>query len=97
MPPPCTEQVPDQKKQVAAFVSTNIRRNENHIVKSIENCTKMEAATAEKKQLPKQKPKVIAHKNFDCMPSRKTPNKRQATNDDIGLNIKEHSGSNSFH
>ena len=57
----------------------------------------MEAATAEKKQLPKQKPKVIAHKNFDCTPSRKTPNKRQAMNKDIGLNMKEHSGSDSFH
>ena len=49
MPSPCTEQVPDQKEQVAAFVSTNIRRNENLIVNSIENRTKMEAATAEKK------------------------------------------------
>ena len=31
MPPPCTEQVPDQKEQVAAFVSTNIRRNDNFL------------------------------------------------------------------
>ena len=52
----------------------------------------MEAATAEKKHPPMQKTKVIAHKNFDCMPSRKTPNKRQATNDDIGLNMNEHLG-----
>ena len=48
MPNSCTEQVTDQKKQVAAFVSTNIRRNENLIVNSIENRIKMEAATAEK-------------------------------------------------
>ena len=45
----CTEQVTDQKKQVAAFVSTNIRRNENLIANSIENRTKMIADTAEKK------------------------------------------------
>ena len=72
LPPPCTEQVPDQKEQVAAFVSTNIRRNENLIVNSIENQTKMEVATAEKKQPPKQKTKVIAHKYFDWTPSRMT-------------------------
>ena len=93
----CTEQVKDQKEQVATFVSTNVRRNENLIVDSIENRTKMEAATAEKKQPPKQKTKVITHKNFDCTPSRKTPNKRQATNDDIGLNMNEPLGSDSFH
>ena len=40
MPPPCTEQVPDQKEQVAAFVSTNIRRNDNFLVDSIEDLTK---------------------------------------------------------
>ena len=39
MPPPCTEQVPDQKEQVAAFVSTNIRRNDNFLVNNIENLT----------------------------------------------------------
>ena len=37
MPPPCTEQVPDQKEQVAAFVSTNIRRNDKLLVDSIED------------------------------------------------------------
>ena len=40
MPPPCTEQVPDQKEQLAAFVSTNIRRNDNFLVDSIEDLTK---------------------------------------------------------
>ena len=32
MPTPCTEQVSDQKEQVAAFVSTNIKRNDNFFV-----------------------------------------------------------------
>ena len=40
MPPPCTEQVPDEKEQVAAFVSTKIRRNDNFLVDSIEDLTK---------------------------------------------------------
>ena len=40
MPPPSTEQVTDQKEQVAAFVSTNIRRNDNFLVNSIEDLTK---------------------------------------------------------
>ena len=57
----------------------------------------MKGVREKKKQHLKQKTKVIAHKYFDCTPSRKTPNKRQATNDDIGVNMKEHSGSDSFH
>ena len=40
MPPPCTEQVPDQKEQVAAFVSTNIRRNDNFLVDGINDLIK---------------------------------------------------------
>ena len=40
MPPPCTEQVPDQKEQVVAFVSNNIRRNDNFLVDSIKDLTK---------------------------------------------------------
>ena len=40
MPTPCTEQVPNQKEQVAAFVSTNIRRNDNFLVDSIEDLNK---------------------------------------------------------
>ena len=40
MPLQCTEQVPDQKEQVAAFVSNNIRRNDNFSVDSIEDLTK---------------------------------------------------------
>ena len=42
MPPPCTEQVPDQNEQVAAFIFTNIRRNDNFLVDSIEDLTKWE-------------------------------------------------------
>ena len=42
MRPPCTEQVPDQKEQVATFVSTNIRRNDNFLVDGIEDLTKWE-------------------------------------------------------
>ena len=57
----------------------------------------MEEVREKKKQHPKQKTKIIAHKCCDCTPSRKTPNKRQATNNDIGLNMKEHLGSDSFH
>ena len=92
MPPPCTEQVPDQKEQVAAFVSTNVRKNDNLLVDSIEDLIKWKESEKKKKQHPKQKTKGIAHKFFDCTPSRKTPNKRQATNDDIGLNMNEHLG-----
>ena len=40
MPPPCAEQVPDQKEQVAAFVSTNIGRNDNFLLDSIKDLTK---------------------------------------------------------
>ena len=40
IPNSCTEQVTDQKEQVAAFVSTNIRRNDNFLVDSIEDLTK---------------------------------------------------------
>ena len=76
MPSLCTEQEYDQKEQVAAFVSTNIRRNDKYLVDSIED--QMEGAREEKKQHPKQKTKIIAHKYFDCTPSRKTPKKRQA-------------------
>ena len=72
MPPQCTEQVPDQKKQVAAFVSTNIRRNDNFLVHSIEDLTKWNESEKKKKQHLKQKTKVIAHKYFDWTPSRMT-------------------------
>ena len=40
MPPRCTEQEPVEKEQVAAFVSTNIRRNDKLLVDSIEDLTK---------------------------------------------------------
>ena len=62
----------------------------------MEDLTKKEEAREEKKQPPKQKTKVIVHKDFYCTSSRKIPKKRQATNDDIGLNRNQHSGSDSL-
>ena len=56
----------------------------------------MKGVREEKNRHLKQKTKVIAHKYFDCTPSRKTPRKRQATNDDIGLNMNQHSGRDSL-
>ena len=40
MPSLCTEQEGNQKEQVAAFVSTSIRRNDKYLVDSIEDLTK---------------------------------------------------------
>ena len=55
MPPPCTEQVPDQKKQVAAFVSTNIRGNDNFLVDSIEDLTKWKESEKKRSNIQSRK------------------------------------------
>ena len=54
MPPPCTEQVPDQKEQVAAFVSTNIR-NDNFLVDSIEDLTKWKESEKKRSNIQSRK------------------------------------------
>ena len=51
MPPPCTDQVPDKKEQVAAFVSTNIRRNDNFLEDSIEDLTKWKESEKKKSNI----------------------------------------------
>ena len=55
MPPPCTEQVPDQKEQVAAFVSTNIRRNDNFLVDSIEDLIKWKKSEKKRSNIQSRK------------------------------------------
>ena len=55
MPPLCTEQVTDEKEQVAAFVSTNIRRNDNFLVDSIEDLTKWKESEKKRSNIQSRK------------------------------------------
>ena len=55
MPPLCTEQVPNEKEQVAAFVSTKIRRNYNFLVDRIENLTKWKESEKKRSNIQSRK------------------------------------------
>ena len=55
MPRPCTEQVTDQKEQVAAFVSTNIRRNDNFLIDNIEDLIEWEESEKKRSNIQSRK------------------------------------------
>ena len=55
IPSICTEQVSDQKEQVAAFVSTNIKRNDNLFVDSIEDLIKCKESEKKRSNIQSRK------------------------------------------